>query len=72
MNDAFNEPEFKLLAFTFNLNYDNLPGDTLQEKILAFVDYHYRTNRLRMLVDFLDGTRPDRKWKTEDYDLIDS
>lgn len=72
MRKSFSDSEFRVLAFTFNIDPDDLPGDTLAEKILAFVNHHYRHNRLRMLVDYLDGTRPEQKWKIEGYDLIDN
>lgn len=71
MRKAFNEVEFRVLAFTFNIDPDDLPGDTLAEKIMAFVNHHYRHNRMRMLVDYLDGVRPDWDWKIEGYDLVD-
>jgi hypothetical protein len=60
--ETFDESELRELLFDFDLQWDDLDGDTLKEKKQALVMYMYRHHQLEVFIHWLSGLRPDEDW----------
>jgi hypothetical protein len=65
MKLAYSPEEFQELCFVFGIDYDSILGETMPLKIMAFVTHYYRRNQLDVLTNFLQGDRPEWKWRPE-------
>jgi hypothetical protein len=62
LNRDFNDDEFRTLCLELGVNYDNLPGETLegkQRELLLLLD---RNGRLPELINLLRQKRPNWNW----------
>lgn len=62
MLEVFDEAELRELLFDFDLQLEDLAGETLREKIQEFIKYMYRRHQLEILIHWLSGLRPDENW----------
>ncbi len=62
LNETFNEGEFRTLCVDFDVKYDNLPGQGLEEKQRELLLYAERHGRLRNLIELVRRIRPNRNW----------
>ena len=63
MEDAYSQADLRDLCFAFDIDYESVEGETKRDKIRAFVRHFYHRNTLRVLVEFLEGDRPERIWR---------
>lgn len=62
----FSKAELALLANDLSIGFDDLSGDTLEEKALALVQYCYRRALESMLIERASMLRPNAKWPPVD------
>jgi hypothetical protein len=62
IEEHFNLDELANLVFELNINYENLPGETLQAKSRELVNYAQRHNILRRLVELCAALRSHVDW----------
>jgi hypothetical protein len=60
--ETFDESELRELMFDFDLQWDDIEGDTLREKKMYLVWYFYRHHQLEVFIHWLSGLRPDEDW----------
>lgn len=60
--DTFSEAELRELCLDFNLNYEDIPGQSRRERVVQLVDYFYRRRTLDVLIHWLSGKRPRTQW----------
>jgi hypothetical protein len=65
MEDAYSQADLRDLCFAFDIDYESVEGETKRDKIRAFVRHFYHRNTLRVLVEFLEGDRPERIWRVK-------
>lgn len=60
----FNENELRELCMDFQLDYENIEGETKKEKALELTMHFHRRNTLEVLISWLggDGMRPGVDW----------
>ena len=58
----FNLSEIKNLCFSMDFNYENIRGETLEEKARELILFMYRRNRLQELIQVCSELRPTIKW----------
>jgi hypothetical protein len=58
----FNLPELNALAVDLGIDYENLPGESINEKGMELVLYCERHGHLAALVDRLHQLRPQVSW----------
>jgi hypothetical protein len=63
MARAFDLSELKTLCFDLNINYQDLPGETLNDKIRELLKYCFRRDRISHLISVLKKTRPNIDWE---------
>ena len=62
IENSFDLDELHALCFDLDINFENLPGDTLSAKSRALVSYCQRSNRLNDLVSLCSKKRPLIDW----------
>lgn len=62
MIDSFDEGECHSLCFDLGVNFDSLPGDTLDDKCRELILYQRRRGRLMELVERCRELRPAGRW----------
>lgn len=60
---SFNLTEIRTLSFDLGIDYDNLPGEELERKIIELILYLERNERLDDLIKELKRRRPDMTWE---------
>ena len=66
-----NLQELYTLYFDLGLNYDNVPGNTLVEKIVGLLDVLKRKGRISELIELLEHDYPNISWKFDSISKID-
>lgn len=61
----FNKSELRDLCFELQINYESLPGDTIDDMVRELVTYIDRRDRIRELVDLCQQKRPQIIWEDE-------
>jgi len=60
---AFNDAELKELCFQLNeVEYDNLAGNTKNERVISLIQFFERRQTTGKLIDHLKIARPNRYW----------
>lgn len=72
ITSSFNFNELRNLCFDLNINYENLPGDTLDDKARELIEYCKRRGQMRSLEKRCQELRPHVSWVTEDIEKISS
>ncbi len=62
---SFNKSELRNLCFDLDVLYENLPGDTIDDKARELVDYCNRHDLLPKLVELCRELRPHTSWSDE-------
>ncbi|MEM8860481.1 MAG: COR domain-containing protein [Chloroflexota bacterium] len=63
MKKAFNGAEFKLLCQDLpNIDYDDLPGETREIRMMELIEKMHRNGRIPELIAFLKDRREDVEW----------
>ena len=65
MEQAYSLDDLRDLCFAFHIDYESIEGEGKREKIRAFVRHFYHRKTLRVLVEFLEGDRPNEVWRSE-------
>lgn len=63
IQDAYNLSELKSLSYVLDVNFENLPGDTLYEKAYGLAAYFQRRDSLSTLIDRLEEERSHVGWQ---------
>jgi hypothetical protein len=71
MNIYFNIDELHDLCFELQVDFDNLPCERKIDKIKGLVGLFYRQNLLDVLVNWLEGVKPNVNWPENDITPID-
>lgn len=66
MEQAYSEADLRTLSFDMGIDYESLPGEEKREKIRAIVGHFYRRNTLQIFIEFLEGDRPNWKWRVDE------
>ena len=62
LEQYFNLDELAALCFRLGINFENLPGQTLTNKVLALIRYCERHKRLPDLIQACRAQRPEVQW----------
>lgn len=62
IDQHFDEGELRELCLDFHLVYENVEGDTKQEKAHNLAMYFYRRKTLDVFINWLKGQRPRVEW----------
>lgn len=65
----FNDNELNDLCFDLNIDYQNIPGQTKQDKARELITYCQRHHLLDDLTKRCQELRPQQSWKIDDYTL---
>ena len=65
MVEAFNLSELADLCFSLNVDFDNIPGSTLNAKAREMYLYFNRRGRIEALLEQLAAQRPGQQWRDE-------
>jgi hypothetical protein len=63
IQNAYNLSELRSLGHFLDVNFENLPGDTLYEKAYGLAAYFQRRDSLSNLIDRLEEERPRVGWQ---------
>lgn len=66
MESAYSLDDLRDLCFAFHIDYESIEGEGKREKIRAFVRHFHHRKTLRVLVEFLEGDRPNEVWRVKD------
>lgn len=66
MEQAYSLDDLRDLCFAFHIDYESIEGEGKREKIRAFVKHFYHRKTLRVLVEFLEGDRPNEVWRVKE------
>jgi tetratricopeptide (TPR) repeat protein len=61
----FNKSELRTLCFDLSINYENLPGDTLADKVRELIIFCHRYGQIAVLVNQCRELRPVVSWPNE-------
>ncbi len=67
----FNIGELQNLCFDLSIKYENLPGNTLDDKSRELVDYCVRHGRIENLIDRLKYLRSSVAWEIFEVNLLE-
>lgn len=62
VSESFNRAEIRELCFDFNIEYDDLPGESRSEKVFELVGYFQRRNTLDVFIEWCAKLRPKVQW----------
>jgi hypothetical protein len=62
VSESFNRAEIRELCFDFNIEYDDLPGESRGERVLELVTYFQRRNTLDVFIEWCAKLRPKIQW----------
>lgn len=62
--EFFNLNELQNLCFSLNIPFEDLSGDTLNEKSRELINYAYRRSRLQDLIEVAEKERPSVNWQS--------
>lgn len=62
VSESFNRVEIRELCFDFNIEYDDLPGESRSEKVFELVSYFQRRNTLDVFIEWCQKLRPKVQW----------
>ncbi len=71
MADCLDMNEVRDLCFDLQVDFENLLGERKIDKIKALVGLFYRQNLLDVLINWLQGIRPDVEWPENDISTVD-
>ncbi len=60
--DSFNKSELRSLCFDLDINFENLQGETLEDKSRELITYCKRQGRLEDLISRCRELRPQKNW----------
>ncbi len=66
----FDKSELRNLCFDLDIKYENLRGETLDEKTIALIEYCQRRNIIDQLLDRCHELRPEIVWDKLDSDNL--
>lgn len=73
ISTSFNKGELRTLCFDLGVNYENLPGETLEDKARELVDFCQRRGVLKDLIEKCNALRPNTGWpKLTDIEFKES
>ena len=58
----FNLEELRTLCLDLGVDYESLSGDSKPTKVRELIHYHYRVNRVKVLLYYLNEARPTIAW----------
>lgn len=62
LEGTFNDDDLHALCFDLNIEYENLPGKTMNQRLLELIDYGKRNGLLADLVAYCRRERPYTVW----------
>jgi len=73
MKKALNTSELRILCFELGLNYEDLEGNNLQERILEFIRYYNRRGEITLVLTAMKRIRPRQNeyWNQIQAQLIE-
>lgn len=71
MEQAYDESELRDLSFSMGIDYESIAGETRRNKVRSLVSHFFRRNTLDIFIDFLEGDRPNWRWRLEEKENPD-
>jgi hypothetical protein len=60
MESSFNTSELKILCSVLEINYENVSGEILSDKILSLIQFFDRRGKLNKLLEYCQQERPEK------------